>query len=163
MTNYQTIAKGIFMRVGTRSIATYPERTQREVHHSRRDEAITYTVEYDADGLKHRERDDWEHYTYRFTYLHLGRKLMTTWHCGTAYGTPKPEDGLHSALIDAESYTNTGTLGVFMEEFCYDGETERVEAGRVFNACSKMNDRLDAFFGSEWSREAWHSAIVAED
>ena len=159
MANYQTIAKGVFMRVGTSSIATYPERTQREVPISRRDEAITYKVEYDTDGLKHRERDDWDHYTYRFTYLHLGRKLVTTWHCGTAYGSPKPEDGLASAFLDAENYTSTTTLKSFMEEFCYDGETERAEAGRIFNACAKMNDRLDAFFGSEWSREAWATAV----
>ena len=39
-----TIASGVIMRIGTYDTANYEGRTQREVHGSRRDESITYSI-----------------------------------------------------------------------------------------------------------------------
>ena len=154
-----TIASGVIMRIGTYDIANYEGRTQREVHESRRDESITYSIRsVDSVAQPSKDEDGWEHYTYVFTYRHLGRTLNVTWRCGTGYGSPKPEDGLRAAFLDADTIKE-GEFGTYwMEDLGYDPETDRARAQRIYNACERMNTRLDTFFGDSESREAWEQA-----
>ena len=154
-----TIASGVIMRIGTYDTANYEGRTQREVHGSRRDESITYSIRsVDSVAQPSKDADGWEHYKYVFTYRHLGRTLSVTWRCGTAYGSPKPEDGLRSAFLDAECIAYK-SFQEFVDDFGYDLDTDYGKARRAYDACVQMNERLDRFFGADWSREAWATAV----
>lgn len=152
------IATGVIMRVGTYDIAEYEGRTQREVHPSRRDESITYSIRsVDSVAQPSKDADGWEHYKYVFTYRHMGRTLNVTWRCGTGYGTPKPADGLRAAITDADCISYR-SFHEFADDFGYDLETDYGKARRTYDACERMNDRLDRFFGEGWSRKAWEDA-----
>lgn len=153
-----TIASGVIMRIGTSDVTSYAGRTQREVHPSRRDESITYSInQKDLVAQPSKDKDGWEHYSYVYTYRHMGRTLSVSWKCGTLYGEPQPIDGLVSAFRDADSIAYIG-FSEFMEEFGYDAE-DTARARRAYDACYQMNERLDRFFGEGWSRQAWESAV----
>lgn len=157
-----TIASGVIMRIGTHYTTHYAGRTQREVHPARRDESITYSIRsVDSVAQPSKDEEGWEHYTYVFTYRHLGRTLNVTWRCGTTYGSPKPEDGLRSAFLDAESVAY-GSFQEFVDDFGCVRETDYGKARRAYDACVRMNERLDRFFGADWSREAWETAVYED-
>lgn len=152
-----TIASGVIMRISDYDFAVYPDRTQREVHLARRHESITYRIESDGRAL-HRvtpQGDSWEHYRYRFHYRHQGRTFSITWMCGTGYGDPKPIDGLQSAFLDASTVEWEAFGPSWMGDFGYDLE-DYPKARRIYRACVKVNERLDAFLGDE--RDNWQQA-----
>ena len=156
-----TIATGVMMRIGTYDVATYEGRTQREVHPARRDESITYRITSDDYGVHHTTPDGekWEHFKYTFHYRYLGRSLTVTWHCGITYGVPHPADGLRAAFNDVNTIAYEAFGVEWLEGYGYDSETEYKRAERVYKACERQDARLDAFFDSAESREAWESAV----
>lgn len=105
--------------------------------------------------------DNFEHFRYTFIYRYEGRSLQITWMCGLGYGTPKATDGLASAFLDAHS-VEWETFDGWAENMGYDFEDEpetRRKAQRIYNACEKMDARLDAFFGGDAEiRKLWDTA-----
>ena len=163
-------ASGTIQRFGNGEVQSgltiYPERDQREVHPARRDETISYRWEIDKTKQQpRRDENGWEHYTYRFTYRYLGRTLSITWRCGTAYGTPKPFDGLDSAFRDAqtiayESFTQAWAEGLGMS---WETPADIRKATKLYDACEAMEHRIAAFFDNNDERELWEKILHGID
>lgn len=155
-----TIASGVAMRIGTYDTAIYPDRQLRHVNRARKHETIAYRIESDDYGIHHVTPlgEKWDHYRYRFHYRHLGRTFSVRWSCGTGYGDPKPLDGLVSAFQDAEAVEWEAFGSDWAADLGYDIEdhAELRRAERVYNACERMNNRLEVFLGVE--REVWKQA-----
>lgn len=155
-------ASGVIQRFQG-GIEVWPGRTQREVHPARRDEAISYRWDIDPNKMQPRQDESgWEHYTYRFTYRYLGRTLSITWRCGTAYGTPKPWDGLDSAFRDAATVAYEAFTPSWADDFGYDSDdpAQLRKAQRIYDACEAMEHRIAEFFGGDtMERERWETLM----
>lgn len=137
-------------------------RTQREVHPSRRDEAISYRWDIDPNKQQpRRDKDGWEHYSYNFIYRYQGRTLRLAWRCGTGYGTPKPFDGLDSAFRDAATVAYEGFGEGWAADLGMPWETpgDRREAQRIYDACERMEHRVADFFADDEERTRWEKIL----
>lgn len=156
------IASGVIMRIGTYDTAIYPNRTQREVHPARRDEAISYRILSDQKGVHTTSVDGmrWDHYRYQFVYRYLGEAFRVTWSCGVAYGDPNPEDGLKAMFLDAETVRDEAFGTAWMDEYGFDSEYEAHTARRSYKAAERHNNTLDRIFQTADNREDWHGALT---
>lgn len=104
--------------------------------------------------------EQWDNYRYTFRYRNPanGRTLQIGWRCGTAYGTPKPTDGLASAFMDAHTAEWENFDG-WMDDMGYDTETERRKGHRIYNACERMGARLAHFFDDSDVQAAWDEEL----
>lgn len=147
----------------------YPDRTLRSVHPdpAERIHAMSYRIVNDGQGL-HRTTESgetWEHYRYTFTYRYQGRTMQITWTCGTGYGYPAATAGITSAFFDAHTVEDESFEG-WAADFGYDLDEfpERRRAQRIYNACERMDARLDSFFNGEEidgksARSVWDEAV----
>lgn len=149
-----TLATGVLMSIGNYDLADYPDRTQREVHASRRSESITYRIEESSPfvGFETSDGDKWEHYNYKFTYRHLGRTMTVSWKCGTLYGDPKPWDGLQAMINDAECVAYEGFGEDWVGNYGFE-DYDRAE--RVYKACERAGTRLNNFFDMDYKQTDW--------
>lgn len=113
---------------------------------------IGYTITSDDQGLHRFSADGerWDHYQYRFTYRFEGRTASCTWRCGSLYGRPSALDGLRAMFLDAGTIAWESFGRSWAEGLGYD---DLRQAQRVYDACERVNDRLDRLF--ENHREAW--------
>lgn len=154
-------ASGVIQRFQG-GIEVWPGRTQREVHPARRDEVISYRWDIDPNKMQpRRDENGWEHYSYNFTYRYLGRTFSVAWRCGTAYGTPKPWDGLDSAFRDAQTIAYEAFNQSWAEGLGLPWETpaDIRKATRLYDACERMEHRIAAFFADEMERERWETLM----
>lgn len=150
-------ASGVIQRFQG-GVDIWPGRTQREVHPDRREEAISYR--WDLDRTKAQPRQDkqgWEHYSYTFVYRYQGRTFRISWRCGTAYGTPKPLDGLDSAFRDAQTVAYEAFTPSWAADFGLEDNMR--EAQRIYNACEDMEHRLADFFADDEERKRWEELL----
>jgi hypothetical protein len=107
--------------------------------------------------------ETWPHYrwTGRFTHTATKRTLQLGFMMGLGLpGVPTATEILASAFSDAatveyESFESWAyDLGYDLE----DGP-ESKRASRIYNACVRMGERLERFFGSD--REVWATALEA--
>ena len=157
------IDRGVVMRIGNYGHAAYPGRDLRNVHPTRRIEAIGYRIETDTPSQVLTDENGWEHYAYRFVYRFEGRTLAVRWCCGTGYGQPKPIDGLMAAFSDA-ALVNDQVMPAFGPDWAAEigvdfvSEEDVQRAARMYAACERMDRALTRLFDGE--RETW--ALVCE-
>lgn len=155
------VASGVMMRIGTYDVAVYPDRTMRSVHRARKDEAVSFAIVSDDQGLHLTDGDRaWPHYRYTFTYRYLGRAFSVTWRCGESYGSPKAVDGLRSAFSDS-ALVAWEAFGVeWMRGLGYDPEFDTRRAHATYRAAERMLERLKTVFGPEY--DAWEQATAEQ-
>lgn len=129
------------------------------VEHWNRDGEIAYSITGGDVRDVTPVGDRWEHYRWTARFRFQGRTLQVGFMQGMGLpGVPDAARILASAFEDADSvawddfYGWAGNMG-----YSTDDPDDQRRARRIYNACERMDARLDRFFGSR--RAEWAEAL----